>query len=577
MKKLIKKLKPLMGGAALLLLLLMLLLMSYVSGDSLPVYRGTIDAPGTQWLFGEKGAELQPVDVREKQCMQPGKTYVLSAKIVYDGSKDSYPAANFVIGDYGVKIYLEDELIFHRMREDVHLPVVNSLGTLAFSLPLGDDCMGKELRMELDPMMRFAARRILPDVQFGDYASMMREMYIEGVPNLISISAILFLSITLLAIGSVNSDMRRKCLNLALFAMAFSSFLLMGNLFAQHIFRSPYIMYLCKYGMLAIQPIFMIQAYQDRFSEPFRKVFGVLVSLCWINLAVQPVLHFTEIADIGIMVVFTHVLCFSAVMVILAGIIVERRRAIIRRVTIEIVPFLIGFFLDFFIFFYEINKSESWHIVGRFMSGGFFITLVLVIYEIRKTSEKAMEESLKSKFFQKMAYKDALTGINSRAAFDEEVQEISAGKRPYHKLLCVSADLNNLKKTNDTCGHQEGDDLIRRCAVLLEDCFKSCGRVFRVGGDEFNAFLYDVDEEDWPKLKQKVEEECEKRNRKAEIPLSVALGSANVLNRDVEAAIRCADERMYQDKEEKCKKQRKARKAQHPRTEASARCSDMAE
>lgn len=37
---------------------------------------------------------------------------------------------------------------------------------------------------------------------------------------------------------------------------------------------------------------------------------------------------------------------------------------------------------------------------------------------------------------------------------------------------------------------------------MLKDCFAAYGAVFRIGGDEFNAFLYDMDETDWEMLKK---------------------------------------------------------------------------
>ena len=47
------------------------------------------------------------------------------------------------------------------------------------------------------------------------------------------------------------------------------------------------------------------------------------------------------------------------------------------------------------------------------------------------------------------------------------------------------ADLNNLKYVNDTEGHHIGDAYIVQCARDFQEVFDSCGRCFRLGGDEF--------------------------------------------------------------------------------------------
>ncbi len=546
----INKSKRILSLVLLLLLCLpILFLLSHASEDSLPIYTGTVNALGSQWYFGEKDGEMHPVDIMEKQHMEPGKTYVLSTVIDYDGGTDFYPSAIFLVNNYGVQVYYEDTLVFHRTKEDLRLPTVSSLGLLAFSLPLGYNCKGNELRLELDPMLSSAADRILPDVQFGDYATTMRQLYITSLPNLVLITAILFLCVSLLLIGSVYKEMREKCLNLACFAAAFSVYRLTETLFVQHMFKSPYLLYLCNHLALTLLPIFLINAYKSRFSPPFQTFTRLVKTLCWINLGVQLLFHFTGVMDLRYMIPMTQICCLLACLAMAIPMVVERKKPIIRRVTLEVMPLFIANFLDCIAYFIQSNSGRAWFSMGNFISVGFLITLIIVIYEVRKTSEQAAAESIKSQFFQEMAYRDSLTGVSSRAAFDEEVKKFSAGHRSVHTLLCVAADLNGLKAINDTYGHQEGDELIRRCAVLLVDCFQSRGQIFRIGGDEFIVFLHDVSESEWPKLKEQFDAQREKSNENQTFPLSVAMGCAAVVNGDLVGALQLADERMYQDKD----------------------------
>ncbi len=64
----------------------------------------------------------------------------------------------------------------------------------------------------------------------------------------------------------------------------------------------------------------------------------------------------------------------------------------------------------------------------------------------------------------------------------------------WHKqrLLFLIADLDHLKKINDTYGHAEGDVAISSAAAILRDLFRHSDIVGRLGGDEFASLLLDV-------------------------------------------------------------------------------------
>ena len=57
----------------------------------------------------------------------------------------------------------------------------------------------------------------------------------------------------------------------------------------------------------------------------------------------------------------------------------------------------------------------------------------------------------------------------------------------------MSADVNGLKITNDTKGHEAGDELIKGAADCLHTAIMPYGKVFRTGGDEFIAILHTKD------------------------------------------------------------------------------------
>jgi diguanylate cyclase (GGDEF)-like protein len=77
-----------------------------------------------------------------------------------------------------------------------------------------------------------------------------------------------------------------------------------------------------------------------------------------------------------------------------------------------------------------------------------------------------------------MAYRDELTGLPGRRAFNEVLQQL---RRRYTIAMC---DVDNFKQFNDTYGHDAGDQILKTVASTLFGV-KGGGRAFRYGGEEF--------------------------------------------------------------------------------------------
>lgn len=65
----------------------------------------------------------------------------------------------------------------------------------------------------------------------------------------------------------------------------------------------------------------------------------------------------------------------------------------------------------------------------------------------------------------------------------EKVKELEADENAY--MLFAIYDVNNLKKVNDTMGHQKGDEMIKRVADVMSASLGKYGQCYRIGGDEF--------------------------------------------------------------------------------------------
>ena len=89
---------------------------------------------------------------------------------------------------------------------------------------------------------------------------------------------------------------------------------------------------------------------------------------------------------------------------------------------------------------------------------------------------------------------DELTGIYNRRAYEEELNSIRSAGDNCSDIIIAAIDIDNLKKTNDEIGHSAGDELIKGAADVISGALSEFGKVFRTGGDEFFAVMYNPPE-----------------------------------------------------------------------------------
>ncbi len=93
-----------------------------------------------------------------------------------------------------------------------------------------------------------------------------------------------------------------------------------------------------------------------------------------------------------------------------------------------------------------------------------------------------------------VAFKDTLTSVRNANAYNEYKKDLEnkVKKGVVVEFGLVVFDLNDLKKVNDTLGHEAGDRYIQEGCRLICVSFKH-SPVFRIGGDEFVAVLLNDD------------------------------------------------------------------------------------
>ena len=143
---------------------------------------------------------------------------------------------------------------------------------------------------------------------------------------------------------------------------------------------------------------------------------------------------------------------------------------------------------------------------------------------LEKTLAHEKEQSKELKEAWELAYTDALTGVESRLAYLEAQEKIDnlINENQLKDFALIVFDINNLKKVNDTLGHQEGDRYIISACELIKNTFRN-SKVYRIGGDEFMALLSEDDFEVKDELLSIFKKKIEANIKKNEVVLAFGM------------------------------------------------------
>ena len=94
---------------------------------------------------------------------------------------------------------------------------------------------------------------------------------------------------------------------------------------------------------------------------------------------------------------------------------------------------------------------------------------------------------------ESLAEIDGMTGLYNRSKY---LGIINNSYESQENIAVIFWDVNNLKKTNDTKGHETGDVLIRTIADSIHMLTTDEHKAFRIGGDEFVMIMSNSTKED---------------------------------------------------------------------------------
>ena len=157
-----------------------------------------------------------------------------------------------------------------------------------------------------------------------------------------------------------------------------------------------------------------------------------------------------------------------------------------------------------------------------------------------------------------LALVDELTGLYNRRGFMAIAErQLKVGRRSGKGMLLFFMDVDDLKQINDSHGHSEGDQALRRTAQALEITFRDSDVIARIAGDEFAVLAIEAADHSEATIRARLCEDL--KSISAEEPryaISLSMGVARFNRRDsrpIGELMAQADKAMYEEKRRRSK------------------------
>lgn len=166
----------------------------------------------------------------------------------------------------------------------------------------------------------------------------------------------------------------------------------------------------------------------------------------------------------------------------------------------------------------------GWNVLEPAVAMRFFAVILgisffsfLSIREIHKQHRQLKKQSIT----------DPLTGLYNRSLLQSSLESaIHQNGRTGTEMALIMLDLDHFKKVNDELGHDAGDSALKAMGSFLNNSFRSSDTVFRIGGEEFLALIYNTDKANGLFVAEKLREEIEQLHLVPSRTTTVSIGVA---------------------------------------------------
>jgi len=423
-------------------------------------------------------------------------------------------------------------------------------GCIWNDIVLLDRFLGEEIRVEITPAYANSVK-VRPLFYFGTKLDIIKSVLLDAVLRILLSLVLVVIGIGLIVYvfyNRMNSEISKDIAFRGVFAIHIglwrffdlpaAKLLLMGK---PAVSMAPFMAIL-----LSIVPFLFI--FQDIVKIRKRRLWDIW---CWILLAgvsLCGMLQYMDMVDFRESFIVSVILLIGTSALISSELYQDVRSygwsEKMKQNAMFVVVCMVGVGMD--ILCYLVSGRSKTTDFGMI---AFLVYLILISVDAAKDAKELAVAGMQSKNYERMAYRDQLTGLYNRTALAVDTDRYTFD--PSHCIYLVF-DLNDLKKCNDQLGHEQGDIYIKDSARLIQSTFELLGKCYRTGGDEFCCIVEKASLKDVKETINELRRRYEEYNIKSPIvKISISVGYAvydERLDYDITETSKRADKMMYEDK-----------------------------
>lgn len=146
---------------------------------------------------------------------------------------------------------------------------------------------------------------------------------------------------------------------------------------------------------------------------------------------------------------------------------------------------------------------------------------------------------------------DSLTGLYNRSTLQSSLENaLHQSDRSNTDMAILMIDIDHFKIINDQFGHDVGDTVLKKTGAFLNQSFRASDSVFRIGGEEFMALIYNSDQTDVIRVAEKIRKEFLQLPLISGHTISISIGVAGLqAEMDWKQWMKLGDENLYKAKD----------------------------
>ena len=445
-----------------------------------------------------------------------------------------------------VKVFLDEQVIWEDPAHDLPFPMLEGSYWRLIRIPAS--YTDKVLRIELTPQVdKYAGE--LPVIYTGTKSSLIYLVAKQGAVFLFLGVIAFILGVVILITGLI---MRREGVIAA--RMSYLGLLAITTgvwgtlearitqLFTGNIPRASFVLFAC-FSMLPVLITAFVLTYEPMRNKWYMKA---LFYSSVVNFVMQQILQITGTLYYMQMIMVVHVLFILILAGLVAGFISMKRQPDGKKdyFIYKAMLILTLFGMADIVWYYLFPSGR----VGIFMRVGILFLIGYLGYDTLRQIAVLRIQEAKNSFYRELAFKDIMTGLENRTAYESTLSRI---RKDGGDWIILIADMNCLKVINDEHGHNKGDEAIFKLASYLKKHFGPIGECFRIGGDEFCVLAPDISVQCFEKICQGFRAALEEEDQTLAYPFSASMGYVVLDESGIDECVKKADQKMYEEKRKK--------------------------